>query len=354
MRHFRQVIAFLLGFLFLAACGERDRYVRIQGYAQGGTYSVTLNLRGVRTPPERIRLAVDSILTSIDTTLSGYNKGSQLSRFNRGETIRPNALFLDMYREAYRWYERTEGAVDCAAGPLFDAWGFGFKTDSLPGPETVSALLGSCGMRHLPPELVPSEEGTLRAPEGVVLNYNAIAQGTSCDRVAAYLDGIGVKDMLVDIGEIWCRGVNPDGRPWSVGIDRPVDGNDRPGADLQAVLSAGDTPCGIVTSGNYRKFYVRNGRKYAHTIDPRTGYPAENELLSATVVARDESGAAYPGTGATADAVATWCMVIGLEKAQELLSSTPGLSGCLVYTDSTGAMREWASPALILRTTSPQ
>ena len=342
-------VLFFASALLLCACTEPDRYVRIQGYAQGGTYSVTLNLRGVRMAPEAVRAGVDSILQVIDTTLSGYNRGSQLSRFNRGEAIRPNALFLDMYRDAYRWYERTEGAVDCAAGPLFDAWGFGFKKDSLPGPETVSALFARCGMKLLPPELSPAEDGTLRSPEGGVLNYNAIAQGSSCDLVAAWLDGIGVRDMLVDIGEIWCRGVNPDGRPWSVGIDRPVDGNDAPGADLEAVLTSEGKPCGIVTSGNYRKFYVRDGRKYAHTIDPRTGYPAGNSLLSATVVARAEEGAAYPGTGATADAVATWCMVVGLERAQEILSSTPGLAGYLVYAAEDGSMRDWASPGFPLR-----
>ena len=348
MRRSGPILALFL-LLLCAGCTERDRYVRIQGYAQGGTYSVTLNLRGVRMGTDAILAGVDSVLQVIDTTLSGYNKGSQLSRFNRGEAIRPNALFLDMYREAYRWFERTEGALDCAAGPLFDAWGFGFKKDSLPGPETVSALLAGCGMKRLPAELAPAGDGTLRAPEGVVLNYNAIAQGTSCDLVAAWLDGIGVSDMLVDIGEIWCRGVNPDGRPWSVGIDRPVDGNDRPGADLEAVLTSEGKPCGIVTSGNYRKFYVRDGRKYAHTIDPRTGYPAGNSLLSATVVARAEEGAAYPGTGATADAVATWCMVVGLEKAQQILTETPGLSGYLVYADGDGSMRDWASPGFPLR-----
>lgn len=351
MRRFGPLF-FLFLLLLTAGCRERDRYVRIQGYAQGGTYSVTLNLRGVHVPPEAIRQGVDSILLDIDTTLSGYNKGSQLSRFNRGETIRPNDLFLEMYREAYRWYERSEGAVDCAAGPLFDAWGFGFKTDSFPSPAKVAELLEGCGMKRLPPELVPAEDGTLRAEEGTVLNYNAIAQGTSCDLVAAWLDGLGVGDMLVDIGEIWCRGVNPDGRPWSVGIDRPVDGNDRPGADLDGVLTSEGVPCGIVTSGNYRKFYVRDGRKYAHTVDPRTGYPADNTLLSATVVARAEEGAAYPGTGATADAVATWCMVVGMERAQELLSSTPGLSGYLIYAAEDGSMREWASPGFPLRATS--
>ena len=112
-------------------------------------------------------------------------------------------------------------------------------------------------------------------------SYSRVYNEVIC--YAAALSKLGVKDMLVDIGEIFCKGVNPDGRPWSVGIDRPVDGNNSPGADLEGVWRSKGTPCGIVTSGNYRKFYVRDGRKYAHTIDPRTGFPADN-LIEAMAV----------------------------------------------------------------------
>ena len=169
-----------------------------------------------------------------------------------------------------------------------------------------------------------------------VLNFNAIAQGYSCDKVASYLHGMGVKDMLVDIGEIYCEGVNPAGKPWKIGIDRPVDGNNSPGADLDGVWESGGKSCGIVTSGNYRKFYVRDGRKYSHTIDPRTGWPVEHNLLSATIVAPNATDA---------DAYATYCMVIGMEAAREFILSNAGrIEGYLIYSDETGEMQEWASP----------
>ena len=174
------------------------------------------------------------------------------------------------------------------------------------------------------------------------LNYNAIAQGYSCDVVARYLYSIGVKDMLVDIGEIFCDGVNPSGKPWKLGIDRPADGNNQPGAQIQGIFSAPSGPHGIVTSGNYRKFYVRDGKKYAHTIDPRTGYPVEHTLLSATVVAPDAT---------TADAYATYCMVIGLEASKEFLESRPALEGCLIYDDG-GVFRTWTSSGFILESPS--
>ena len=146
MKRFALLIC-LLPLLF--SCREKDRYVTLQGYAQGGVYQVKVNLRGTGKSRVEVQRAVDSILTAIDTTLSGYNKASMLSRFNAGQAVRPNALFMDMYDEAWRWYLRTDGAIDCAAGPLFDAWGFGFKSDSLPSPARIDSLLRGCGMKNL-------------------------------------------------------------------------------------------------------------------------------------------------------------------------------------------------------------
>ena len=176
--------------------------------------------------------------------------------------------------------------------------------------------------------------------EGVLpkLNYNAIAQGYSCDLVAEYLYSIGVKDMLVDIGEIFCDGKNPSGQPWSLGIDRPVDGNNELGAQIQGLFRAPEGPHGIVTSGNYRKFYVRDGKKYAHTIDPRSGYPVEHSLLSATIMAPDAM---------TADAYATYCMVVGLDASKRFLSENPDLEGCLIY-DEDGTFKSWCSEGFVL------
>ena len=336
------------------SCAPRDRYMTITGFAQGGTYTVKLNLNGrdgmISAKPEEIRDSVDAILKSIDMSLSGYNRKSLLSRFNEGETIVPDSLFLDIYGHAYDIYDETEGIVDVASAPLFDLWGFGFTSDSLPSSEEIERVRASSGMGRLKRDMRASlrEDGTLRA-DGLImdggaalpeLNYNAIAQGYSCDLVAEYLYSIGVKDMMVDIGEIFCDGLNPSRKPWTIGIDRPVDGNNRPGADLQEVFHVPAGPHGVVTSGNYRKFYVKDGRKYAHTIDPRTGYPVDHNLLSATVTAPDAT---------LADAYATYCMVIGLEEAKEFISSSPELEACLIY-DEDGEMKSWCSDGFILVT----
>jgi thiamine biosynthesis lipoprotein len=343
-------------FFVLLACQGCNRYVAVTGYAQGGTYSVKFNTAGVRVPRGEIAETIDSILTLVDTTLSGYNKSSLLSRFNAGETIVPNQLFSDIYAFSRGIWEETDGCVDVAAGPLFDIWGFGFSTDSLPSGSKVLETLASCGMARLQESIVPGTPldsrslfdshflsvlsgSDLVSAAPALLNFNAVAQGYTCDLVADYLRSIGVKDMLVDIGEIYCAGRNPAGRDWSIGVDRPVDGNDAPGADLDGVWLSGGRSCGIVTSGNYRKFYVRDGRKYAHTVDPRTGYPVDHSLLSATVVA---------STAAAADAYATYCMVLGYEGARAFIEARPDLEGYLIH-DVDGAMVEWASPGFTLR-----
>lgn len=333
----RKILSILVVSFAVFSCGQPDRYVRITGVAQSVNYSVKFNMRGVTVPAEDIRDSVDAILARIDNSLSGYNKESLLSRFNAGEVIRPNNLFIEMYGIGYQMWERSGGAVDCAAAPLFDAWGFGFKSSSFPTDEEISALLGKIGQKNLPKELPIAPDGTLDpASMGYPkLNYNAIAQGYTSDVIARYLYSLGVKDMLVDIGEIWCDGLNPSGEPWAVGVDRPS------GEEYKDVWTSCGNPCGITTSGNYRKFFIRDGKKYSHTINPITGYPVEHSLLSATVVSKVSS--------AESDAIATWCMVVGLEEARKIILEDSRLEGYLTYADENGEMKEWMSPGFRLR-----
>ena len=337
------------------SCGRHDRYIVIQGYAQGGTYSVKLNMNGtegmIRMRPEAIKTAIDSILNDIDTTLSGYNKGSVLSRFNAGKKVPVNDLFEDVCARAYDYFDETGSALDCSSAPIFDVWGFGFTRDSLPSEDKVNAILDHCGMDRLvrnireaagPDGLVSSTSvlnDSVKAAEAepvpAKLNFNAIAQGYSCDVVAGYLYNLGVKDMLVDIGEIYCDGVNPDGKPWKVGVDRPFDGNNTPGADIDGVWQSDGAPCGIVTSGNYRNYKTDSlGNRYAHIISPDNGRPAKSDILSATVIAPDCM---------TADAYATTLMVLGFEKSKQLLARHPELAAMLI-TSANGKFLLWHTP----------
>lgn len=303
--------------LIISSCVPRDRYVRISGYAQGGVYSVTFNVKTASKPVRELKNGIDSILTLVDTTLSGYNKASILSRYNRGENPEKNQLFKDVYALGLRLEEETGGALDFKAAPVFALWGFNFDEPSqYPDDALVKAALASC--------------------DSTRLNYNAFAQGYTCDLVASYLHKAGVEDMLVDIGEIYCSGLNSRRKAWAIGVDTPFDGNDTPGASLSAYWHSDGAPHGIVTSGNYRKFYTRDGRKYAHTIDPRTGYPVEHNLLSITVIAPDAT---------SADAYATYCMVIGLEETKKFIESRGDLEALAIYNDSEGNMQLWRSKA---------
>ena len=328
----KKIYLIVMAALCSAACND-THYYRISGYAQGGTWQV--KYRGARLSPDRVQAGVDSLLREIDFTISGYNKASLLSRLNAGDSVVLNQRFLELYEHSYRMWEASQGAFDVASGPLFDIWGFGFTGDSLPSAKAVQDCLEDCGtgrlispdgMRSLLGEKIIARQLLRDKDEQALprLNFNAIAQGYSCDVVADYLHGLGVSDMLVDIGEIYCCGLNPSGKGWSIGIDNPVDGNNTPGADIKDVWTSDGGSHGVVTSGNYRKFYVRDGKKYSHTIDPRTGYPVTHNLLSATVIAP---------SAWEADALATWFMVIGFEQARTYLDSHPEIQACLISSE---------------------
>lgn len=294
--------------LFVCSCA---RYVEYRGYAQGGTWCVKADISGATAGRGEIGRAIEDILTEVDTTFSGYNRNSILSRRNAGLHPAESDIFRELLSVADSFNIRSGGAFDVYSAPLYDVWGFGFKNGEMPSQEAVdSAMTESRGKTSL--------------------NFNAIAQGYTCDLIARYLHSVGISNMLVDVGEIFCEGLNASGHPWSIGIDTPEDGNFSPGAKLSGIWTGNGEPCGIVTSGNYRKFYVHDGRKYAHTIDPRTGSPVGHGLLSATVVAP---------TATEADALATWYMVEGFEKARELILSSPGIEACLITADSV-----WVSP----------
>ncbi len=324
--------AFLLliaSLLLLCSCEKSGRYVRIEGFAQGGTYHVICSpVRGVGQ--QALRAAIDSRLQAIDFSLSGYNKGSLLSRLNAGEDLPLDSLFIECFTISKAVWAETDGAFDPSAAPLFDLWGFGFTNKEQVTDRAVDSVRAFVGMDRL--RLETREDGThlVREDPRMKLNFNAVAQGYSCDVVARYLDSLGCRAYLVDIGrEIICKGLNESGTAWRIGLDKPTDGNMEEGRDLQAILEVSD--CGIVTSGNYRKFYIENGQKYAHTIDPKSGRPVSHNLLSATVVAKD---------AATADAYATWLMVVGVDKARAILSGRPDLEALLVYEED-GQMRTY-------------
>ncbi len=318
---YRSAILLLTALLLLSgACARQGDYVRIEGFAQGSTYHVICHpVKGMNAA--RLQARFHARLQEIDQSLSGYNKGSLLSRLNAGEDLPLDGLFIECFERSKEIWAESGGAFDPSAAPLFDLWGFGFSNKGQVSDAAIDSILAFVGMDLLTLEERADGTHLVKADPRCQLNFNAIAQGYSCDVVARILDSLGCGDYLVDIGrEIRCKGRNAAGEKWRIGLDRPSDGNMEEGKDLQAILHVSD--CGIVTSGNYRKFYVEDGRKYAHTIDPVSGRPVSHNLLSATVIAADAT---------TADAYATWLMVIGLDRARQFLDDRPELEALLVY-----------------------
>lgn len=318
--------------LLCSGCSE-GAYYTMEGYTQGGEYKITFDDTGSgwkKISHRRVASTVENILREVESTLSGYDSTSTVSAFNRSDkSIVANPILSELFGISRDIWEETDGMFDISGAPLFDYWGFGFKDpvkmqelrDGSGTPATVDSLLKFCGMQHLSLQRRGDEVSMVKDDPRTRVNFNAIAQGYTCDLIASAFDSIGIRNYLIDVGmEITCKGVNAKGLKWHIGIDAPIDGNMTAGQFIQDILEVSD--CGIVTSGNYRKFFIgENGEKYAHSINPVTGYPSRDSLLSATVIAPD---------AAHADAYATFCMVIGYEKAVNFLESREDLHGYLI------------------------
>lgn len=268
-------------------------------------------------------------LKKVDTSLSMFNDSSTVSRLNRGEAIMPDSMFQKIFMLAQYVSADTNGAFDVTVAPLVDLWGFGTAGPQEVSPQAVDSIMTFIGY-----EKVRLKKGHLHKDDSrVKLDFSSIAKGYGVDCVARLFDSISIGNYMVEIGgEVVVKGKHPKGRPWKIGINKPTSDNQE-GEKIQTVLSLTDVA--MATSGNYRRFYERNGKRYAHTIDPQSGYPVQHGLLSATVLAPD---------CATADAYATAFMVMGTEKAKQILARHPELAAYLIYDDGEGHSIIWNSP----------
>ncbi len=311
--------------LLLSSCGEKLEFSSFAGTAQGTTYSIVFENSAKRNPFD-LKAEIEKILRDFDMALSLYKDSSILSRINRNEEVVPDEFFIEVFKRSIEISQLTDGAFDITVGPLVRAWGFGPDEHKDVSASKIDSLLQLVGI-----EKVQLRDGkVLKSDPRVKLDFNAIAQGYSVDVLCGYLDKQGITSYLVEIGgEVRVKGDKGDS-PWRIGIDRPEDNNMSPGENLEAVIEMKDRS--LATSGNYRKYYVENGIKYSHTIDPKTGYPAKNQLLSATLLASD---------CATADGIATACMVMGKEKSIEFLDLHPEFDAYLIYSDENGIFKTW-------------
>jgi len=324
-----------LPFVFLSlsafvGCTTKSEFKTFGGFIQGTTYSVIYEeTEKVGSMP--MRDTVEFLLHEFDMSMSIYEDSSVVSKVNKNLEAELDKYFLDIFSVSKEMWELTDGAFDITVAPLVNAYGFGRDTLVTFSDGKRDSLMQLVGFQKV--DIVGGK--LVKDDPRITLDFNAIAQGYSVDVVADFLESLGIKNYLVEIGGEIRAGGTKNGQLWRVGVDRPVDGNSVPGADLQAILSMKDIA--LSTSGNYRKFYVENGVKYSHTIDPKTGSPARNTLLSATIIAPK---------CAVSDAIATGCMVMGKDKAIEFIESLKGVEGYFIYSDESGNFKTWMSKGL--------
>jgi len=313
------LISVLLLLYFATHSAKRGEYIRLSGFAQGTSYHITYESK----TGENLQSAIDSLLADFDMSLSIYQPNSLISRINRNEQgVKADRKFITVYNKSYEVYQKTDGAFDITVGPIVNILGFG-STDTLNVDSTmIDSLLQYVGMNKIRMQ----DDMLIKEERETQLDVNAIAQGYSVDLVAAMLEERNIRNYMVEIGgEGRTKGRNSKNQIWRIGIDKPIEGNMYPGTELQAIIQLKNRS--LATSGNYRKFYEKNGVKYVHTINPKTGYPVVSNLLSATVVAND---------CITADAYATALMVFGINKSIDFLHKNKFLDAYLIYSDEKG------------------
>ena len=320
-------LAFLIiGTVLIIKHQHNMPYQHNRGQIFGTFYSITYQC------DNDLQKEIEAELKKVDQALSMFNKESIISKINRNEKVELNEMFLQVFTLAQKVSQDTDGAFDITVAPLVNAWGFGFKTGDQPSVASIDSLMSTVGYNKI------SLKGrqVFKENKNTMLDCWAIAKGYGSDVVAAFLKKRGIENFMVEIGgEVVTQGISEKRVPWRIGVTKPTEDSLSIGDELQTVLNV--TNKAMATSGNYRNFYYKDGKKYAHTIDPKTGYPVQHSLLSATVLANN---------CATADAYATSFMVMGIEKAKAVLERHPELMAYFIYSDKKGELAVWYSPSM--------
>jgi len=297
----------------------------------GKTMGTTYNIIYLDDEGRDFQPSIDSLLVVFNQSLSTYIPDSELSKFNAGDTLDFNLPYLfPILNASKEIFQKTSGAFDPTVGPLVNIWGFGPSGPELKDSVDIQNLLKLVGF-----EKVDFDSKQVRKKvSGIYLDFSSIAKGYGVDVVAEFLSSKGINDFLVEIGgELVAGGVNESGELWKVGVNRPEESANA--SDLFSIIALQDK--GMATSGNYRNFYVKDSVKISHTINPKTGYPIAQNLLSATVIAADCM---------TADAYATALMVMGTEQAIALDSALDEIQVFLIFSDENGEFKTFASEEL--------
>ena len=317
----KKVLYIVLGVIMIS-CSKQPQKINYSGVTQGSYFSIIY----YDDENRHFEAEIDSIFKEVDNSVSLWNENSIIRMVNRNEDIIVNQIFKDNFEWARKASEFSDGAFDATIGPLVSAWGFHYKKELEMTPEMVDSIRQLVDYHKI--EII--NDKVVKANPNMTLDFNAVAQGYTTDLIGEFLESKGIFNYLVDVGgEIFARGTKPNGEQWTIGIEKPAENFDSE-RSVQIKINLKDK--GIVTSGNYRKYIEKDGVRYSHSIDPKTGYPVEQNLLSATVIADNASWA---------DCLATICMLVGKEKASKLLENQ-GVEAYFIYVDNDGNIQtEW-------------
>ena len=320
----KRLFLLLVGLSVLASCGRQPKKMVLQGLAQGSYYAITYFDKENRN----FQHEIDSIFHAVDMSVNLWIDSSVISKVNRNETVELDPIFIDNFNIAQEAARLSDGYFDPTISPIVSAWGFSNKTGDSLTPQLIDSLLLLVNYNN-----VRIENGkVVKEDPAMQLDFNAIAQGYTSDLIAAFLESRGIKNYLVDTGgEIMTKGGKPDGQPWIVGIEKPADNKDSEQV-VQTRIAVRDK--GVVTSGSTRKYVERDGKRYSHCINPKTGYPVEHHVLSVTVTADNATWA---------DALASICMVMGLEQSQPLIKSMEGVEAYYIFVNEKNELETYAT-----------
>ena len=303
--------------LLFSACQPEKQY-----YEESGTVFHTLYHIKYEAP-QLLTEKIDAEFQKFNLSLNPFNPNSIIAKVNNNEPVEIDEWFKEVFNKSMEVSRHSDGIFDITCAPLINVWGFGFSKKDSVTPAMIDSLKTFVGYQKVRLE----GNNVVKEDPRILLNCSAIAKGYACDVIARLLEKEGIENYMIDIGgEVVMKGVNPNGICWRIGINVPEDDSTNTKNQYDEIVQLCKKGA-IATSGNYRNFYVKDGKKYAHTIDPRTGYPAEQNILSATIVA-DEC--------ITADAYATAFMAMGLEKARQMADSIPGIEYYVIYSDENG------------------
>lgn len=327
MKYLVKLSAFLLllATLFpVSSCKRHGKYIFNEGKIYGTYYHIVYN-----SPEGKdLHAEIDALLGELNKIFSTFDSGSVISRINSNQPVDPPTYFMNCFNRSMEISKLTGGAFDITVAQLVNAWGFGFTHKEKITQPLIDSLLLLTGYQKVKLE----GNKVVKDDPGIMLDMSAISKGYTCDILGNFLAEKCSHYMVEIGGEVVARGVNQKGKVWRIGISKPEENIFNSAGELEAVVELSDKA--LATSGNYRNFYVEGGKKYAHTIDPETGYPVQHNLLSATVIASDCM---------TADALATAFMVMGVEKSIELSKEMPGVEVFLIYSDEKGVEKIYMS-----------